>query len=124
MYAAELNGYSIIAEAITDHERGLILGESYRDDRLIYVVSFAPHPDTDPSYWHNGRYFDGPDSSQNETEARQAFLALLSASWEADRERKAELRRNASLRAAEKRRAESIRRNLPVSESGYDTGQH
>ena len=103
MYADEINGFSIIASAIIDGSHGVILGESYRgsgdDFRKINVVSTLPHPDENPDYWHNGVYFDGPDSIKNESDARALFLTRLSAGWAHEEERRAEMIRNRRNRA-------------------------
>lgn len=100
MYAPEINGYSIIASALIDSTHGVILGESYAESgteafRKVFVVSTLPHPDENPDYWHNGRYFDGPDSRQNERDAHAAFLAVLTGGWSAEDERRDAMRRNA-----------------------------
>jgi hypothetical protein len=98
MYAQEMNGYSIIASAIIDHSRGVIMGEGYRDNTLVYVVSELDHPDNAPDYWHNGTYFDGPDTLRNQRDAHARFLTILSAGWSVEEDRREEMRRNAATR--------------------------
>lgn len=85
MYALEMNGYSIIGSVIVGHSAGLIIGESYKGDgptfRKVFVVSTLPHPDEAPTYWHQGHYFDGPDSRENERAARRFFSEELLSLW-------------------------------------------
>lgn len=74
--AEEINGYSIIATAPRfDFATRIILGEGYRDSRLIYVVSIADDQDNGNG-WHSGIYFDGMDSRANKREAFARFLSM------------------------------------------------
>jgi hypothetical protein len=81
----EMNGYSIIGAVILNHSSQLIIGESYKGDgddfRKVFVVATAPHPDECPTYWHNGTYFDGYNSRDNERAARADFASELLSFW-------------------------------------------
>jgi hypothetical protein len=73
-----MNGYTVTASARVDGATRVILGEMVRDGVAVYVVSTAPAHGT---YWHNGRYFDGPDAIANRDGARDAFARILFAEW-------------------------------------------
>lgn len=98
MYADEINGYSIIASAVIDSGRGIIMGEGYRGDALVYVVSELDHPDSAPDYWHNGTYFDGPDSNANRRAAHTSYAARLAHAWNVEDDRREDMRRQAANR--------------------------
>lgn len=73
----EISGYSIIGSVILPDHSGtrLILGESFRDDKLVYVVATAPSDPCDE--WNNGRYFDGHGSRNNRADAYAEYLRRL-----------------------------------------------
>lgn len=73
----ELNGYSIIASAITGIDTYVILGETWNDG-LKYVTATYSLGETE---WRNGRYFDAPYSTTNKANARFDFIRRVSEGW-------------------------------------------